>query len=823
MIALYQRKVGRQFIGCWSSYIVVNFLIEKIIRGYMPKQFIKNFVDIKDCGIFNSWPKGSIAFGRYNLIYGWNGSGKTTLSRVMRSLKKGVIDPALTKDGSNPSFEFQLLDGSTVGSKNLSGWHDKIRVFNCDFVRLNINADEAEAQPVYHLGKEQGDALEKLGKVREQLATNEKELEIQVGLQETAEKTKESALTERAGVIRDTISDHKFDKAKLRKVLDKFKEDGTDTTSVVINEVEIKAVLNTATGSNDKSHIEILSFTPQKTEDVIHAAVKKACDTSVTKAVIEELDANVELRKWVEKGVHLHSGKDTCVFCASKIKDERLTLLNQYFNDAYKNLMDDISAEQENIRILTDEIEAIKPPDDSRVYQEMRALYEVDSKAVIDAASAFVTVCKDLNIALTNKRGKFTEVVIVTPLVTVQEKAKAFTDAIGKLNQTIITHNEKCDNFQTAVQEARSKIINHHSATYYVSYKASLDALDEIDKKIIPLREAIDKLKVEETALDAQLREHNEAVDRINQLLVSFLGRADIKLITHEKGYYIERDGERAKYLSEGEKTAIAFTYFISKMEEKEFDIESSVIVIDDPISSLDTNSLFAAGSFIRCHLERASQVFILTHNYHFFRDIFGWMSRLKKPNTWPSDLPYKCEVMLNCEVGTDGKRIATAYKLDNTLRKYDSEYLFLFKQLYDSHGQITFSENANPDMLSKLMLLPNVARRVLETFILFKFPDVANGSIINLYSVIKPLDVEISIEKVSILDRLLNRASHGSEDSMASINMLNLSETPKVIEYVLDFIDQADPLHYAGLQRAIGVKEKTKANDNQHGEEKVA
>lgn len=171
----------------------------------MPKKFIKHIVDLTECGVFNGWPKGSIAFGRYNLIYGWNGSGKTTLSRVMRSLKKGAIDPALTKEGASPSFQFQLLDDSTVGSKNLSGWHDKIRIFNCDFVRENINADEAEAQPVYHLGKEQGDALEKLAKVREQLGKDGKELTDQEGKYAVAGKAKESALTECARIIGETI------------------------------------------------------------------------------------------------------------------------------------------------------------------------------------------------------------------------------------------------------------------------------------------------------------------------------------------------------------------------------------------------------------------------------------------------------------------------------------------------------------------------------------------------------------------------------------------------------------------------------------------
>lgn len=789
----------------------------------MPKKFIKNINDIKNCGIFNNWPKGHIAFGRYNLIYGWNGSGKTTLSRVMRSLKKGAIDPALIEDGVSPSFQFQLLDDSTVSNKNLSGWHDKVRVFNCDFVRENINTDEAEAQPVYHLGTGQGDALEKLGKVQEQLKKDRKELEDQENRHKDTASIKESALTESARIIREATNDHGFDKAKLRKILDKFKEDGTDTASLILNETEIQAVLNTATGSNDKSRIEKLSFTPKMAADAIYTVAKKSCDTSVTKAAIEELDANTELRKWAEKGFSLHMDKDVCAFCASKIRDDRLALLNQYFNDAYKYLMDGIATTQEDINVLIAEIKAVKPPDESRVYQEIRAQYKADAKALTDAATAFVTVCKDMDTALAEKKGKLTETVSVTELEPLQEKGKAFADAISKLNQMIICHNEKCDNFDVAVQEARAKIVNHHSAAHYINYKASLDTLDAIDKIIAPLKESIRKLQNEEAGLDAQLHEHDIAVDRINELLASFLGRSDIKLITHEKGYYIEREGERAKHLSEGERTAIAFTYFISKMEEKEFDIENSIIVVDDPISSLDTNALYAAGSFIRCHLERANQVFILTHNYHFFREISGWIRGIKSPDRkdWHPDVPYKAHLMLKCEVNTAGKRESTPCMLDNTLKNYDSEYLFLFKQLYEAHGKVKFTENATVDEISKLMLLPNMARRVLETFILFKFPDTANGSVINLYNKIKPLGVQFPTEKISILDRVLNRGSHGSEDGIASINMFNVSETPKVVEYVLSFIEQADHLHFAGLKRAIGVKESNAAkslppNDNQ-------
>ena len=57
--------------------------------------------------------------------------------------------------------------------------------------------------------------------------------------------------------------------------------------------------------------------------------------------------------------------------------------------------------------------------------------------------------------------------------------------------------------------------------------------------------------------------------------------------------------------LSEGEVTFITFLYFLQwiKGSQNEEDVtQDRVIVIDDPISSLDSNILFVVSSFKRCN-----------------------------------------------------------------------------------------------------------------------------------------------------------------------------------------------------------------------------
>ena len=773
--------------------------------------FIKNLDNVSNCGIFYDWPKGHVSFGRYNLIYGWNGSGKTTLSRILRSLEKEEIDPALTKNEANPKFQFLQLDDTAIKSSNLSGWQDNVRVFNRDFIEENIHIDNAEAEPVYHLGEGQGDALEELEKVEKLLETANSEYKEKTEELQRQEKKLSDDITNTARNIRETIALSNYDARKLRPILEEYKENETDTNALKLSEKDLKASIDTARNSNDKDRInDEISFVPDVGISDLHQLVSEICERSVSKAAIDEFDKDHNLRKWAEKGHDLHEHRDTCAYCASVISTERKSLLDQYFNTAYETLIKDIENSKGTVNTFIGCIDAIVIPDESKLYSVHREKYSEIKKDQINIASDFKKICKQLSHSLDRKRESLTNDGVVA-LVDIENAQKLFTDCLIKLQGVLDAHNEQYDHFEDKSKEAKNRVIQHYGAEHYSLYLKSKEDIEALKAAIEPLAEHIAALEEQKTGLNEQLSEHHIAVERINELLASFIGRDDIKLVTNEKGYFIEREGIKAEHLSEGERTAIAFTYFIAKIEEKDFNIEDSIIVIDDPISSLDTNALYSSGAFIRCHLEKANQLFIFTHNYHFFREMYGWISKIKNPDKdkWHSNVQYKSHIMMKCETGEDGKRAAKPYPMDKTLGQYESEYLFLFKQIYEAYQTVDFTGENSPDEIAKLMILPNIARRLLEIFILFKFPNTATGSVINLYNVIKTLDVDTAKEKIGMLDRLLNRASHGTEDGVGAMNMLEISETPKAIQYVLEFIKDADPIHFKGLEEAIKCKRK--------------
>ena len=95
----------------------------------------------------------------------------------------------------------------------------------------------------------------------------------------------------------------------------------------------------------------------------------------------------------------------------------------------------------------------------------------------------------------------------------------------------------------------------------------------------------------------------------------------------------IRANGEDAsRSLSEGEKTFMTFLYFyylIKGAQTPSGITANRVVVFDDPISSLDSDILYIVSSLIKGVMEEArgensqiKQVFILTHNVYFHKEI---------------------------------------------------------------------------------------------------------------------------------------------------------------------------------------------------------
>ena len=129
----------------------------------------------------------------------------------------------------------------------------------------------------------------------------------------------------------------------------------------------------------------------------------------------------------------------------------------------------------------------------------------------------------------------------------------------------------------------------------------------------------------------------------------------------------IIRAGQPATHLSEGEKTAIAFLYFLKSLRDKNFDVATGVVVIDDPVSSLDAGALFSAFGYMKERVRDAGQLIVMTHNFAFFRQVRNWFHHLPKKDR-PAGF-----YMLKAIVAGD-ERCAELVELDPLLREYESD-----------------------------------------------------------------------------------------------------------------------------------------------------
>ena len=151
-------------------------------------------------------------------------------------------------------------------------------------------------------------------------------------------------------------------------------------------------------------------------------------------------------------------------------------------------------------------------------------------------------------------------------------------------------------------------------------------------------------LKEEISKLSLKTVSTKPTIDGINKILrdAGFQGFHLHEKDGHPNVYEVLRqNGDIAENLSEGELNFIAFLYFYHVVRGSLDDSgmrKDKIVVIDDPVSSMDSNALFIISALVRdmiqiCHHyihpedtsvggEFIRQIFVLTHNTYFFKEI---------------------------------------------------------------------------------------------------------------------------------------------------------------------------------------------------------
>ena len=176
-------------------------------------------------------------------------------------------------------------------------------------------------------------------------------------------------------------------------------------------------------------------------------------------------------------------------------------------------------------------------------------------------------------------------------------------------------------------------------ATYHSQKNPLEKANESLMQKVDEINEKVKRLKYEIQEIEKSIVSVQPAADAINDILqgFGFLGfRIEIDT-THKGMYQITRPNGEAAHdtLSEGEHNFISFLYFYYLClgsQEKTGIIGDKILVIDDPISSMDSNVMFIVSTLVKQILFKCKknedgikQIFVLTHNTYFFKEITFW------------------------------------------------------------------------------------------------------------------------------------------------------------------------------------------------------
>ena len=207
---------------------------------------------------------------------------------------------------------------------------------------------------------------------------------------------------------------------------------------------------------------------------------------------------------------------------------------------------------------------------------------------------------------------------------------------------------------------------------------------------------------------------------------------------------------------------------------------------------------LFYALGYIRERTLDAAQLFILTHNFTFFRLVRYWFHHIsgqkrKDVNKRPARF-----YMLEC-FRSGNRRCSSLRPLDQLLETYESEYHYLFARIY------RIATASIPAVLEQNYILPNMARRLVEAFLAFRQPQVAG----DLWKKFK--DVKFDEAKKLRILRFLHTHSHSDSILEPEHDPFCLGEAPPVLRDLLDFIKDQDHEHYAAM---VKLTESTACNE---------
>ena len=736
---------------------------------------IRRITKLKDFGIFRDGKydaaSGVPEFKKRNLIYGWNYSGKTTLSRLFHNL-----ETQSKAHHAESSFSVELDNGTHLSNELLTN-SLTVRVFNRDYVAENFR-EEHTAPAVFIVGERSIELDQRLAVLRARLMRLNGLEERYGGQKDAVRKSLDEGATHAASSARSVLQDSAFERPRLR---DRIKEIASDTQSYVLSDEELRTRIATLTSEDDYAQLPQPSL---RLPDLaaLSEATSEVLRKTASSVVLEEFREKTQFAAWAHQGLELHKGQRICAFCKGELTEERLKELQGHFSEAYNDLLSEVKARLRQVAEAASVLDIEKAlPDEFRLLPEQRKLYADLRAKLLVWANWVREALETLREQLEMKQTAIETSLEFESSLGRKEEGEA---VLLKLFSAITQHNDAVGNLESVKDDARRAIELHFAARHYVDAGVEAKEKEEQRFKDRTSRASQAAQKVQAAIREVETRVDQAAIgaERLNELLSLLLSQSDIEARAIGKSQFqFLRGGEPAVDLSEGERTAVTLAYFLTSLEAGGNRLEETIVFIDDPMCSLDSNHLYTVYGLLVETLEKCRQAFVSTHSCEFFNLLKSAWKGLASTSM------YYVQRSLNQE----GLPIGVLKELPTLLKKYSSEYQFIFSLLFD------FAQNSDPTQHEKYTA-PNLLRKFLESYLGFRKPDVPEWH--------KKLDLLFGSqqEKARAVHKLADDASHLQRLERSMQEPAFPIAVKECVQDVLDALQEKDPCHYDSLVRVV-------------------
>ena len=767
-------------------------------------------IDIKDFGCYKDYKQHSQSGvgndfndGRINIFYGRNYSGKSTYSKIFQSIELNQLPEKYEKI----DFEVKLANHRIIKSNEIgSELPIDCKVFNQRFIDDNIylhNDNKLNSFQI-SIGSDTNETLKKIEDIRlnELKPRNEKLSQIELDITEKQRKTKiskdslDSKLRTTASKIKNlknpsVVVGNKYDIRDIKEEFEKYSahfpilplQDDEKAVAELEKNVEQAKIRILEKNINKPQKIDLVSFDKNFNFTLFLENTKKLLSKVVSVSnILDEYKDSPDKINWIKYGIDIHGDNpEKCVFCGNSIDSDLIKNLKLAFSDELRSLENELVLQNNRIKSEIQKLDAIPNINKEDYFKDSVSDIQNINKEIENNTDNRKRVLEILESKISEKQRDIFSKIEINDLNWIDfseiqvEINSLYDDTIKQIEQFEDRKTKSLDFLR------RYYIVKEFPVPEFTKLSQEVDQLQEdmekinLEQKI--LNEEKEKFEKDISELESSLKSESEAVKRINMILQNSLAHSEMSLksVDDEEGIYFEvsRNEERAYNLSEGEKSLIAFAYYITRLESLSTEEKSKTILfIDDPVSSLDENNIFYIYNLIFYLLEKKEflQYFLSTHNLDF----------LKYTNRFSNKKDYYLIEKIKEAENIPSKSYIK--KLPNHLSNKVTEFVFLFEQIYR-----VATEDEDENNFSVFYNFPNNGRKFIETLLYFKYPDYNtknNDKIINYFGG----------ENAPFIQRINNEYSHGEDRFDRTRNPINTSEFKHDAKIILGTLFQNDP-----------------------------